>query len=83
MAWQTSRGWKTPLNNPVRNEDTSFPGLAPTSPDGTQKIEHEEVQQNELLALEAIYGEDFVVHGGTHTAWKVRVEIFFVEGGCS
>ncbi|RSL53204.1 hypothetical protein CEP53_007847 [Fusarium sp. AF-6] len=70
MAWQ-SGVWKSPLNLSKNNDESSFPGLQPAaSPEATNKIEYEELQQNELLALEAIYGEDFVMHTGTHSAWK-------------
>ncbi|EEU44810.1 uncharacterized protein NECHADRAFT_71976 [Fusarium vanettenii 77-13-4] len=70
MAWQ-SGVWKSPLNLTKNNDESSFPGLQPAaSPEATNKIEYEELQQNELLALEAIYGEDFVMHTGTHSAWK-------------
>lgn len=72
MAWQ-SGVWKSPLNLSKNNDESSFPGLQPAaSPEATNKIEYEELQQNELLALEAIYGEDFVMHSGTHSAWKVE-----------
>ena len=70
MAWQTPGAWKSPLAKQPE-DDSSFPGLKPTSPEATNKIEYEELQQNELLALEAIYGEDFVQHSGTHSAWQV------------
>ncbi|UPK95151.1 hypothetical protein LCI18_006086 [Fusarium solani-melongenae] len=70
MAWQ-SGVWKSPLNLSKNNDESSFPGLQPAaSPEATNKIEYDELQQNELLALEAIYGEDFVMHSGTHSAWK-------------
>ena len=71
MAWQASGQWKKPLTQSSKKDDSSFPGLKPTAPDATIKIEYEELQQNELLALEAIYGSDFVKHNGTHSAWKV------------
>ncbi|KAM5374209.1 hypothetical protein ACJZ2D_006669 [Fusarium nematophilum] len=71
MAWKSSGVWKTPLNLSKKNDESSFPGLQPAaSPDATNKIEYEELQQNELLALEAIYGDDFIMHTGTHSAWK-------------
>lgn len=72
MAWRAPAAWKTPLNKSQKQDDSSFPGLKPTTPDATTKIEYEELQENELLALEAIYGDDFVKHGDTHSAWKVR-----------
>ncbi|KAK7432526.1 eukaryotic translation initiation factor 2-alpha kinase [Neonectria magnoliae] len=70
MARNASGVWKTPLN-PQKNDESSFPGLQPApSPEVNTKIEYHELQQNELLALEAIYGEDFVMHTGAHSAWK-------------
>ncbi|KAF4976049.1 hypothetical protein FZEAL_7227 [Fusarium zealandicum] len=79
MARRASGVWKTPLNI-NKNDESSFPGLQPApSPEVTNKIEYEELQQNELLALEAIYGEDFIKHAGTHSAWKAsRDEDFTV-----
>lgn len=72
MAWKQSGVWKTPLNLDKKNDDSTFPGLKPAaSPEVTTKIEYDELQQNELVALEAIYGEDFVMHEAAHSAWKV------------
>ncbi|KID73409.1 Serine/threonine-protein kinase, GCN2, partial [Metarhizium brunneum ARSEF 3297] len=71
MAWQASSAWKKSLSK-ASSDDSSFPGLKPTTPDATTKIEYEELQQNELLALEAIYGDDFVKHSDVHSAWKVQ-----------
>ncbi|PQK15440.1 hypothetical protein BB8028_0005g09530 [Beauveria bassiana] len=76
MAWQSTGAWKSPLVK-QSEDDSSFPGLKPTSPEATNKIEYEELQQNELLALEAIYGEDFIQHSGTHSAWKKKAEPSF------
>lgn len=60
------------LNLNKNENESSFPGLQPgASPEVATKFEYEELQQNEILALEAIYGEDFVMHTGTHSAWKV------------
>ncbi|OAQ77210.1 protein kinase (Gcn2) [Purpureocillium lilacinum] len=70
MAWRTPGPWKTPLSKDTKKDDSSFPGLKPTTPDATAKIEYEELQHNELLALEAIYGDDFVKHTDGHSAWK-------------
>lgn len=52
-------------------DDPSFPGLKPAAPDAAGRIAYDELQQNEVLALEAIYGDDFVKHSGAHSAWKV------------
>ncbi|KAH6955402.1 anticodon binding domain of tRNAs-domain-containing protein [Fusarium avenaceum] len=72
MAGKQTGVWKTPLNPDINNSnESSFPDLLPTaSPEVLHKIEYEELQQNELLALEAIYGDDFVMHPGTQSAWK-------------
>jgi eukaryotic translation initiation factor 2-alpha kinase 4 len=71
MAWTGAGAWKSPLNQGPDQDDSSFPGLRPQSQDAGAKIEYEELQQNEFLALEAIYGEDFISHTGTSSAWKV------------
>ncbi|KAM0561886.1 hypothetical protein ACHAPJ_003057 [Fusarium lateritium] len=76
MALKQSGVWKTPLNN--NKNESSFPDLQPAaSPEVTNKIEYEELQQNELLALEAIYGDDFVMNPGTQSAWKKSSEPHF------
>jgi translation initiation factor 2-alpha kinase 4 len=74
MAGKQTGVWKTPLNPNINNSnESSFPDLLPAaSPEVLHKIEYEELQQNELLALEAIYGDDFVMHPGTQSAWKVE-----------
>jgi len=57
-----------------KNAKESFPGLkVPSGPLAASiKTQYQEVQENELIALEAIYGDDFVPHASTHSAWKVR-----------
>ncbi|KAH0498056.1 hypothetical protein TgHK011_005335 [Trichoderma gracile] len=66
--------WKKPgiLTGPPKNpkDDSSFPGLKPAGTDATTKIEYEELQRNEIFALEAIYGDDFIQHTAAHSAWK-------------
>lgn len=59
--------WKKPANTPKKT-DPSFPD--PKYGKGTS-IQYEELQQNELIALEAIYGDDFRRLKQTQTAWKV------------
>lgn len=72
MAWKAPGSWKTPLTLPKNNDDSTFPGLQPaSSPEVHTKIEYDELQQNEILALGAIYGEDFVMHPEAQSAWKV------------
>lgn len=73
MTGKASRAWNKPsINLPQKRDDTSFPGLnSAASPEVASKLEYEERQNDELLALEAIYGEDFVKHTQTHSVWKV------------
>ncbi|KAF4450856.1 PEK/GCN2 protein kinase [Fusarium austroafricanum] len=71
MAGKQSGVWKTPLDLTNNTNESSFPDLLPAaSLEVATKIEYEELQQNELLALEAIYSDDFVMHSETHSAWK-------------
>ncbi|KAL0943971.1 protein kinase [Colletotrichum truncatum] len=79
MAWKASGAWKKPINLPTKKDDSSFPGLKPRSPERTSKIEYEELQQNELIVLEAMYGEDFVKPAETHSAWKKSEPAFDIR----
>lgn len=63
--------WKKPANTPKKN-DPSFPD--PKYGKGTS-IQYEELQQNELIALEAIYGDDFRRLKQTQTAWQVSAAV--------
>lgn len=73
MASKSSGVWNKPVNLPTKKkDDSSFPGLKPRSPERTRKTEYEELQQNELIVLESMYGEDFVKHAETQSAWKVK-----------
>ena len=72
MAWKTPAGQrKPPKQQAKKNGDTSFPGLASPGPEATRKTQYEELQQNEVMVLQAIYAEDFTEHKATHSAWKV------------
>jgi eukaryotic translation initiation factor 2-alpha kinase 4 len=61
-----------------RNTSSSgFPELKPTKSNETAakaapKSQYEEIQEEELFALAAIYAEDFKRVGKNHGAWKVR-----------
>lgn len=73
MAWKTPAGQrKLPPKPFKKNGDTSFPGLTSTGPEAKQgqKTKYEELQQNEVMVLQAIYGDDFTEHKATHSAWK-------------
>ncbi|RBQ68693.1 hypothetical protein FVER14953_04803 [Fusarium verticillioides] len=72
MAGKQSGVWNTTpsgLKNHNKNE-SSFPGLLAARSEANNKIEYEELQKNEVLALEAIYSDDFVMHTETQNAWK-------------
>lgn len=72
MAWNSQNTWKNHKLSKPKNDDSTFPGLKPAATEAAGKIEYEELQQNELLALEAIYGEDFVNQSSDgQSAWKV------------
>ncbi|KAL2262831.1 hypothetical protein VTK26DRAFT_9352 [Humicola hyalothermophila] len=60
---------KKPPQSSTKNEKESFPGLK--SP-GTSapKTHYQELQENEVMVLEAIYGEDFTQHTAAHSAWQ-------------
>lgn len=76
MAGKQSGVWNTTpsgLKNHNKNE-SSFPGLLAARSEANNKIEYEELQKNEVLALEAIYSDDFVMHTETQNAWKVTFE---------
>ena len=82
MSWntQTPGAWKTPLPTQTKKNESSFPGLK--GPETNDKIEYEELQQNEVLALEAIYGEDFVMHNTNSSAWKVSCQSSSFGAAC-
>lgn len=68
--------WKKPANNPKKTSP-SFPD--PKYGKGTS-IQYEELQQNELIALEAIYGDDFRRLKQTQTAWQVSAAVLGFHG---
>jgi translation initiation factor 2-alpha kinase 4 len=53
------------------NTSSPGPGVKPSQHIQNQKSQYEEIQEDELLALSAIYGEDFQRIEKHHTAWKV------------
>jgi eukaryotic translation initiation factor 2-alpha kinase 4 len=63
-------GRKKPSQPAKKKEDGSFPGLkAPGKAD--IKTPYEELQVDEVMALQAIYGDDFIEHKTKTSAWKV------------
>lgn len=78
MAWNpTSGAWKSPPATSTREvNDSSFPGLKPvSSQNAVAKFENTDIQENELVALKAIYGEDFANLTADQGAWKVTYPI--------
>ncbi|KAI0471862.1 serine/threonine-protein kinase gcn2 [Xylariaceae sp. FL0804] len=59
--------WKTPAS---RRAPQHYPGPKLTSPDAGPGTQYTDAQNDELIALESIYGDDFVVHKAVNTAWK-------------
>jgi translation initiation factor 2-alpha kinase 4 len=59
-----------PWGKKKQQTNTSSPGLPGSKPDG-QKSQYEEIQEDELIALSSIYGEDFRQIEKNQVAWKV------------
>ncbi|KAI0457886.1 serine/threonine-protein kinase gcn2 [Xylaria acuta] len=71
MAWKTPGPWKVPQQpNYRRHDDSTRPGLSPTSPDTGPKTHYIDTQNEEVMVLKAIYGDDYVEHKAANTAWK-------------
>jgi len=69
---------KSPVGKPKQkkqvNSTSGFPDLKPKKPDdGPSKSIYEEIQEDELIALAAIYGDDFYRIETSPLAWKVGV----------
>ena len=61
---------KKPAKSPKQNGTESFPGLKSPGTSASQ-IQYHELQQNEVMVLQAIYGEDFIEHSTAPSAWHV------------
>ncbi|KAI1183456.1 kinase-like domain-containing protein [Nemania serpens] len=70
MAWKTPGPWKAPQQPNYEGHDPTHPGLAPTSPDTSPKTHYIDTQNEEIMVLKAIYGDDYVEHKAANTAWK-------------
>ncbi|KAF4636697.1 hypothetical protein G7Y89_g1387 [Cudoniella acicularis] len=58
-------------SQPNNAPSAGFPGLKPSKQkDAVPKSQYEEIQEDELIALASIYGDDFRRIETTHTAWK-------------
>ncbi|KAL2176348.1 anticodon binding domain of tRNAs-domain-containing protein [Thermothelomyces heterothallicus CBS 202.75] len=63
---------------PKQDENDSFPGLkGPGEP--ASKTRYQELQEDEVMALQAIYGEDFIQHSAAHTAWHKAEPCFDIR----
>lgn len=63
---------------PARNAHT--PTSATTcTPTSTPTTNYDELQSNEVTALQAIYGEDFIEQKGSHSAWKKFEPTFHIR----
>ncbi|KAK4250333.1 kinase-like domain-containing protein [Corynascus novoguineensis] len=69
---------KKPGKQSKQNGKDSFPGLkGPGEP--AQKTHYQELQEDEVMALQAIYGEDFIQHSAAHTAWHKAEPCFDIR----
>ncbi|KAK0636270.1 anticodon binding domain of tRNAs-domain-containing protein [Bombardia bombarda] len=77
MAWKTPAGQKKPSQPAKKNGEGSFPGLkAGGKPPA--KTHYQELQENEVMVLQAIYGDDFNEQKTAHTgAWHQKSEPSF------
>ncbi len=72
MAWKTPAGQKKPTKPNKKTEDASFPGLKPASGQpAAAQTRYQQLQEDEVMVLKSIYGDDFIEHEAAHSAWKV------------
>ncbi|GAB1314400.1 eukaryotic translation initiation factor 2-alpha kinase [Madurella fahalii] len=69
---------KKPVQTTKKNVRDSFPGLKGPG-DGASKTRYQELQENEVMVLQAIYGDDFIQHSTAHTAWKKSEPAFDIR----
>ncbi|KAI8633188.1 serine/threonine-protein kinase gcn2 [Xylariaceae sp. FL1651] len=70
MAWKTPGPWKVSQQPNKRHDDSKHAGLTPSSPDTGPRTQYIDAQNEEILVLKAIYGDDYVEHKAANTAWK-------------
>ena len=62
---------KKPVQPPTKqNVNDGFPGLKSPVKAALQ-THYQELQENEVMVLQAIYGDDFIQHTAAHSAWQV------------
>lgn len=71
MAWKTPGPSKAPQQlHPKKHDDSTHPGLPPTSSETGPRTHYVDTQNEEILVLKAIYGDDYVEHKAANAAWK-------------
>ncbi|KAI1331968.1 serine/threonine-protein kinase gcn2 [Xylariaceae sp. FL0255] len=83
MAWKTpvpKKNNTSLLPNTKKHDDTKQrSNHGPASPDTGPKTHYIDTQNDEILVLKAIYGDDFVEHKAANTAWKKSEPSFDVR----
>ncbi|ORY71147.1 serine/threonine-protein kinase gcn2 [Pseudomassariella vexata] len=69
--WKSPGPLKAPLQHTRSNDESSYFGLnKPTSSEAISKTQYTDIQQEEIMVLQAIYGDDFHEHKAANTAWQ-------------
>lgn len=72
MAWKKAGGQKKPCPVQKAPGQPCLPDLETrAAPSSSVRLKYEELQKNELMVLQSIYGDDFVEHKAGHSAWQV------------
>nr|ATL63226.1 protein kinase GCN2 [Pestalotiopsis microspora] len=70
---------KPTLQKTRSNDDSNYPGLKQLNSPEPGKTQYTQVQEDEILVLQAIYGEDFIEHKAANTAWQRSEPAFDVR----
>ncbi|KAL7625503.1 eukaryotic translation initiation factor 2-alpha kinase [Parahypoxylon ruwenzoriense] len=70
MAWKPNGPWKGPRQLTTKTDDSSYPGLMPASPDTGPMTQYLDAQKEEIMVLQAIYGDDYIEHKAANAAWQ-------------
>ncbi|KAK3325417.1 anticodon binding domain of tRNAs-domain-containing protein [Apodospora peruviana] len=70
--------WKKPSSQKKNNATKGFPGPKATG-QPQAKTHYEELQENEVMVLKAIYGDDFIQYEAAHGAWKKSEPCFDIN----
>ncbi|KAI8957150.1 serine/threonine-protein kinase gcn2 [Daldinia sp. FL1419] len=71
MASKSNSPWKGSQQQLTTktNNDSNYPGLKSASPDVGPKTPYTDVQNEEIMVLQAIYGDDYIEHKAANSAW--------------